>query len=268
MTQARQDVGVAAEPGQRADGAGREDEPVAEAAPGPGGQPGGQLDRHGQTAQVVVDEGRVAHVGGDDHLLVRLPGDKQLAVEKFPRLQRGVDDDVVLALGEAVELSRGEAEAPVAAVVRRPVRNPVGVVGQGVQVRAELVERHPRPRRGAVAHQMQVVIREVHDAATVPIGDPGSADVPLVADRPVEHLRAAGHAHRLEWHGLAQDAQRLAHAVAGQAAAHRVEALHAASHPGGEVWVAARRAGHRHPPVTSGRGSAAGRPAGRPHAAG
>ena len=56
-------------------------------------------------------------------------GQHALAVGQAAVLERGVDDRLVLAVGQGVEVVLAEAEAPVLGVVRRPVRNPVGWSG-------------------------------------------------------------------------------------------------------------------------------------------
>ncbi len=83
----------------------------------------------------------------------------------------------------------------------------------------------------AVAKQVQRVVRGVEDAPAVRAGQPGLRDVPFFRYRPVEYRCPGGHlAHgegkrRFEgsFEGSADRCQRLADAVAGDAAHHGSE---------------------------------------------
>jgi hypothetical protein len=98
------------------------------------------------------------------------------------------------------------------------------MVGEGEQVLLELGQRHGGPHRHAVAEQVQVARLEVDDPLAGRVGHPGVADVPLARHRPVQHLGAGGDLVDLQAAELAaDDLQGAAHAVAGDAAADRVE---------------------------------------------
>ena len=58
--------------------------------------------------------------------------------------------------GRSSRCGLAEAEAPGLVVVRRPVRDEVGLVGQRVQVRSELVERHRAPHGHAVVDDVEI----------------------------------------------------------------------------------------------------------------
>ena len=73
---------------------------------------------------------------------------------------------------------------------------------------------------------MQVVAAEIDDPLAAGILHIGVADVPFARHRPVEHRGAAGDFVHIERDLLLQARQRLAKAVAGDAAADRVELLH------------------------------------------
>ena len=90
----------------------------------------------------------------------------------------------------------------------------------GVQVRPELVQRHLRSYRLAVADDVEIRIVEVDDT---PVGPSmwASADVPLVGDGPVENLRATRHFVHLDRDALPDPSQSRPDAVAGDAAAKR-----------------------------------------------
>src|SRR5207248_5411264 len=79
--------------------------------------------------------------------------------------------------------------------------------------------------RHAVADDVQVRLLEVDDAAAVRRSDVRVPDVPFQRDRPVQHLRAGRHLVAVERDVLADDVEGLPRAVAGDAAADRVEPL-------------------------------------------
>ena len=134
----RQHVGVAAEPGEGPDRAGREEEAVREAPAEQG------LRLRATSIATAIPErlsfarDGMAHVGADHHLLGALPRQHQLPVGQLARLEGRVDDDLVRPLVHRPQLLVGEAEPPVPVVVRRPVRDPVRPVGQRVQMRTQL----------------------------------------------------------------------------------------------------------------------------------
>ena len=137
---------IASEPGDRADRARGEQESVGE--PGALAQAvARQLDGDGDAREVVVAEGRMADVGGDQDLLVALALDPELAVAERARSEARVDADLVARLGQRVALALREAEAPGVVVVGGAVGNPVRVLGERVQVRRRALR--AAIRRGA-----------------------------------------------------------------------------------------------------------------------
>ena len=106
-----------------------------------------------------------------------------LARGERPVLERRVDDDVVVAVGERVELTSTHAEAPLLLPVRRPVRDQRRVVRVREDVLAELVEADDGIDRGAVTEHVQRRVGRVDDARAVGPLDPGAAEVPLARDR-------------------------------------------------------------------------------------
>ncbi len=235
---------VAGQPGDRPDGAGREDEPVGVVGSVLRQCPR-QEHRHRDARQVVVGQRRVADVAGDDHLVGDLPGDDVLGVGEVAVRERGVDAHLVVALGQPVQGLLGQAEPPVGRVVAGAVRHPGGVVRQGVQVSAQLGQRHGRRHRHAVAEHVQAGRGEVDDPAAGGVGDVRVPDVPLLRHRPVEHLRPGRYLVHLQRNVLADDLQGGAHAVAGDAPAQRVQPLHQ------RVHLLADRGHRRHRRVSS-----------------
>ena len=103
-------------------------------------------------------ERRMADVGGDQELTLRTSRARRLAVGQRAGCQRGVDAHLVLTRRERVEHSLAQAEPPRRLVVRRAVRDQLGLVGQGEQVRPQLVERYSSTDRDAVADDVQVAV--------------------------------------------------------------------------------------------------------------
>jgi hypothetical protein len=226
-------LAVLRQPGDGADRAGRVQEPQRVPAAGARGQVARQERRHDQAREVVVGQRRVAHVSRDEDLVLQRPRQHQLAVGQAAGRERRIDDDLVLDIfrpGHRVQRALRETEAPRLVVVRRAVRDPVGPLGQRVQVRAQLGQRHALAHGRAVVDDVEVRGAEVYYAPAARVGDPGVAHVPLARHRPVEHLRAGRHLADLQRRDPRQRGQRLAHALPRDAAADRVQLAHERVH--------------------------------------
>ena len=116
-----------------------------------------------------------------------------------------------------------EAEPPRLLVVRGAVGNPIRKVGQRVQVFLQLGQRYPFPDRNAVVDDVKIRLLEVDDPFALRVLHEGVADVPLLGDRPVEDLGAAGDFANHERNVLGNMSQGLAETAAGDAAANGVE---------------------------------------------
>ena len=126
----------------------------------------GETRRQRDARQVVVREGRVAAVTGDEDLFLGLAGQVALPVREAPRLERGVDPHHVLAVLERLELLVCHTEAPRLGVVGRAVGDQVWLVGERVDVLLQLGQGHPCVHRNAVADDVEVAVRKIDDAAT------------------------------------------------------------------------------------------------------
>ena len=80
----------------------------------------------------------------------------------------------------------GEAEAPALLVIRRPVGDEIGTVGQREEVAAQILQCEALAHRCAVADEVQVGPGEVDDPIAAGVLDEGVADVPFGRDDPVE----------------------------------------------------------------------------------
>ena len=117
----------------------------------------------------------------------------------------------------------GEAEAPALLVVRRPVGDEVGAVGQREEVGAQLLQCEALPHGCAVAHEVQVRPGEIDDAIAAVVLDEGIADVPLGRDDPVEGRGARRDFVDLEREFGAHAGERLAHSCTRDAPGDREE---------------------------------------------
>src|SRR5262245_53217978 len=162
----------------------------------------------------------------EQELLLARAANHALAVAETPGRQGAVDAYVVAPVPQSVEGALREAEAPALLVITRAVGNPVGMLGQRVQMRPELRQAERGLYRRAVTHHVQRVGAEIDHALAARVLDPRLADVPFVGDFPIEHRGSRGHFSQLERNAFADCCERLAHAVAGNAAADRIELLH------------------------------------------
>ena len=176
--------------------------------------------------EVVVRERRVADVGAEQELLVAAPGITSLAGGQRSFLERRVDDDVVVAVREPLELPAAHAEPPLLLPVRRPVGDEIRVVAVSMDVRAQFLEGDHGVDRRAVAEDVQGRIGDVDDPGAVRAVDPGAAEVPLPGHDPVEDRRAGRRLDDLEGQLAAERRERRAHAVAGEAAREREQLSH------------------------------------------
>ena len=129
-----QALAVPGQPGDGADAARGEQEAIAVAALVYPGEGLGQVDRDRDPREVVVGELRMADVARDEDLFGGLPRQQALAPGHRAVLERGVDEDLVLAARQGFEESMGQAEAPGFLVVGGAVRDQVRLFRQAVQV--------------------------------------------------------------------------------------------------------------------------------------
>ena len=112
----------------------------------------------------------------------------------------------------------GETKTPIFAIIRCAIRNPLRLIGQGVEMRAQLGKRHDRIDWPAVLDNVEVVGPEIHDARTVLARDISIADVPLGRHGPIKDRRPRRNLIDSERYITLEDRERLPHAVACNAA--------------------------------------------------
>jgi hypothetical protein len=98
-----------------------------------------------------------------------------------------------------------------------------------VKVLSEVGKRHHAPEGLAVAHDVEVRLLEIDDAAPV-LGDIRVGDVPLVRNGPIKDLGAARHLIEIERYPTSHSSQRFSDPVARDAATDREELAHKRLH--------------------------------------
>src|SRR6266850_1931922 len=119
---------VQCQPGNRANRSWNKDESVG--IPKPAVLQGPcQEGVEGDPGEIIVTNRRMADVTGDEHLIRTLSGDEALCICQASRFKRRVDNHIIQALLEIIELILAEAESPALLIVRCLVRDPVGAIG-------------------------------------------------------------------------------------------------------------------------------------------
>ena len=183
----------------------------------------------------------MAGVAGDQNFLglaARQHGfrDRQGAVEVL-----GVDHHLVGAVLKPLPLRLREAEAPARRVVACDVGDRVRQVGLAVEMRIQLGAIELAPEADRIVQEVKVVLLHVQNALAGRCDHVGFAHPPLLRHGPIEDLLPARHLDTLEIHDLAQHVVCLAHALAGQAAQQRPEAIEGRRHLRGFVLGASPR---------------------------
>ena len=120
-----------------------------------------------------------------------------------------IDDDPIKPVGQTRHLAMGETKTPVFSVIGGPIRYPVRLIGQGVEMRAQLGERHDRIDWRAVLDDVEIAVRKVHNMPAVGARDVGVTDVPLARHGPVQDRRPRGNLIDRKRDIALDDAERL-----------------------------------------------------------
>ncbi len=160
---------------------------------------------------------------GEDEGFVRFAPMNELPEGEKAVAALRIDHDVIFAVRHCDKGVMRHAEAPPFRVIAGAIRNEVRLVRQRVNMILQRAKRHPRPDRHAEIHHMQVVTGEIDDAIALHVRDIGFADRPFLRRLPVVKLRAAGNLMDRQRQMLRDDGKRFAHALAGKAAAERIE---------------------------------------------
>src|SRR5580700_1639495 len=131
----------------------------------------------------------MACMTGDQNLLRRMPSQITLSVRQAPIFEAGVDAYLVVAVLKRQHLVMGKTKPPLFLVVRRSVRDPIGMRRNREQVRPDIAQRHGCMHRKAVIHHVQVALLKVDNAPSIRRLDKGISNVPLFGHGPVEDWR-------------------------------------------------------------------------------
>ena len=156
----------------------------------------------------------------------RRAGDGHLARGQRAVLEAGVDDDPVVTFLERLQLPPAHAEAPLLLPVRGAIRDQVGIVAVREDMAAKLVEGEHGVDRRAVAEDVEGGVGNVDDAVAARPVDPRRAESPFSGNDPVEDLRSRRRLDDLERDVAAEDGERVADTVPGQAPGDREELAH------------------------------------------
>src|SRR5690606_26829691 len=133
-----------------------------------------------RTGDLIVGQGRMANVGGEQHLLLRLARQYQLTISQGAWSKGGANDRAVRSWLEILPDIVADAEAPVPLVVGGDVGDGIGQIGLGVQVRLQFVQRKLQIHRLRVADDVQVVPGKVGNDGAVRADEACLGDVPFL----------------------------------------------------------------------------------------
>src|SRR5437660_12478733 len=107
----------------------------------------------------------------------------------------------------------GQAKTPAFLIIRSPVRDIIGTVGQRLQMASQLRQRQAAPDRDAIVDDVKIRLLEIDNLVAAGVFNPGVANVPLLGDCPIKHFGAAGRFSAREGTPLADAAQSWTEAV-------------------------------------------------------
>src|SRR5262245_59311581 len=95
------------------------------------------------------------------------------------------DHSMITAWSESFPQPMAETKAPARLVIRRDIRDGVGLIGKREEVRRELVESEPLVDRSRISDHMQVVLRKIDDAAPALVLEKALGDLPFWRHAPI-----------------------------------------------------------------------------------
>ena len=124
----------------------------------------------------------------------------------------------------------GNTETPVLFVIAGPVGNSLGHVGKAEETGIELLKGHPATERHRITNKMEVILAKIENTIACGRHHIGLANNPFLGNHPVKTTRAAGNLGPLQRHDLAQNVMAGAHALTGDAARQRPQAVEIGGH--------------------------------------
>jgi hypothetical protein len=218
----RQDRLVGGEPSDGADGARNPEEPVGEAVR-EGTEVLGEFSGDDHAGEVVVAEGGMAGVGGEEDFVVGSALDAELAVAEVAGLEGGINTDLKFVVGKGIELALGQTEAPSFLVVGGAIGDPIRRIREREEMFAEFGEAHFPANRSTIVKDVEAGLFEVKDGFSRGVFDEGIADVPLFRHDPIEDGCAGGDLVKREGDERLEEAKALPEAITRDAAANGVE---------------------------------------------
>src|SRR5215475_7621084 len=91
----------------------------------------------------------------NEDFVARSAAQKTLSVGQMSRLERRVDNDLIVALFEREHLVMRKEKAPVLLVIRGSIGYPIGIIGQSEQMRFQHRQRHGYTHGHAVIQHVQ-----------------------------------------------------------------------------------------------------------------
>src|SRR6266446_3242685 len=229
MLDVRNLVLVPCEPGNRADRSRNEQETVRITVRRDC-QRARQRSCKDDSRQIVVAQGWVAGVAGDQHFAPNLSWQKVLAISQMAVFQSRVNTNFIFSIFQRRKLPLRNAKSPVLFVVGSPVWNPIGMRWKREQMVFQLRKWHPTIHRHAVIHHVQIRFLEIYDTLALSVLHVSVANIPFLRHRPIEYPHAGGNLAQLEPNLLLEPTKSLAKPVPCDAAANGIEFRDQAEH--------------------------------------
>src|SRR3954463_9416490 len=106
-------------------------------------------------------------MGGNQNLFIGFTRQEILAVVEATIFQSRVNDNLVLVIGQSIELTLAQAKPPSLIVIGGSIRNPFRSVRNRVDMRPEFVKRNFFMNRRTITHDVKIAFAEIYDFLTV-----------------------------------------------------------------------------------------------------
>ena len=182
-----------------------------------------QGGRYDQAGEIVIRQRRMTRMARDEHLISGATTDAQFPVRQMTILEGRVDAYFIVVVFKGKHLIMGQTKSPIFLVVRRSIRNPIGVLGESEQVRLQFTQRHRCVHRSTVIQYVQVALLEVYDSLAGTILYICVPDIPFLGHGPVEHRCPRWHFPGSKRNFVPNHGQGLPNSIPSNAATDRVK---------------------------------------------